>query len=62
MLVSLLLDHIDTAQESATPRQILVVEIGVEGHDRRVGVVGMQDHQFLLTSCSCRQSCQQHYI
>ena len=48
MLLALLLHHIHTTQETATPRNLLIVDIRINGEYRRVGIVGMQNHELLM--------------
>ena len=48
ILLALFLDHADTTEEACTPCDILVLEVRVEGHDRRVGIVGVQNNELLL--------------
>jgi len=56
MLLALLLQHIHTAQVTATPGYLLIVDVRIDGKDRGMGIVGMQDHELLILLGTSRQS------
>jgi hypothetical protein len=61
MLLPFFLDHIDATEESASPCDILIIKVLTQGHDTRVGIVGMQDDElFMLLGC-CGHTGQQCY-
>ena len=49
MQLTLLLEHIDTTEETTTSCEILVVEIDVQRQNRGMGIVGMKYHELLLS-------------
>ena len=48
MLLTLLPDHVDATLKTATPCQILIVEVLVEGHNGGMGIVGVQNDELFL--------------
>ena len=48
MLGALFLNHIDTAQVSSTSCKVLIIKVLAEGHDTRMGVVGVKHNELLL--------------
>ena len=52
----LLFHHVDTTEESTSVCQFLIVDIGIDGQDGGMGVVGMQDDQLLMLPCTYADS------
>jgi len=61
MLLALLLQHIDTAQETAPASYLLIVDVRIDGNDRGMGIVGVQHHELLVLLGTSRQARQQYY-
>ena len=48
MLLALFLQHVHTTQITTTTCNLLIVDVLLDGKDRGMGIVGMQDHKLLI--------------